>query len=294
MLGLKTYHPIVNFVYFLFVIVFSCVFMHPVFLGISLLGGILFSTILFRKKAAKQLILFLPICFFMALINPLFNHQGVTVLAYFPNGNALTLESVLYGISSAVLLFNVMLWFSCFHKVLTSDKIQYLFSKSAPTLALIFSMTLRFVPRFFKQLKNVKDAKRGMGQIPKTKNVILRAKYGLSVLSSATTWALEDALCTADSMKARGYGIGNRTSYTIFRFSKRDICVLCFVCLLGFFLVVGTFLGYARFSYFPFIKGVERTPFSIGFVIFYIIFCLLPTFIEYREVRKWNALNSKM
>ena len=39
----KTYHPIVNFTYFAFVIVFSCFFMHPACLVISLVSGFLYS-----------------------------------------------------------------------------------------------------------------------------------------------------------------------------------------------------------------------------------------------------------
>ncbi|MBE7055615.1 MAG: energy-coupling factor transporter transmembrane protein EcfT, partial [Ruminococcaceae bacterium] len=45
----------------------------------------------------------LPALLLMALINPAFNHEGVTILYYLPGGNPLTLESVYYGFLSATM-----------------------------------------------------------------------------------------------------------------------------------------------------------------------------------------------
>ena len=39
----------------------------------------------------------LPVLLLAALVNPAFNHAGVTILIYLPSGNPLTLESILYG-----------------------------------------------------------------------------------------------------------------------------------------------------------------------------------------------------
>ncbi len=57
-----------------------------------------------------------------ALVNPAFNHEGATILTYLPSGNPLTLESMLYGAAAAVMLASVVLWFSSFNEVITSDK----------------------------------------------------------------------------------------------------------------------------------------------------------------------------
>ena len=34
----------------------------------------------------------------IVLVNPVFNHEGMTILTYFPWDNPLTLESIVYGI----------------------------------------------------------------------------------------------------------------------------------------------------------------------------------------------------
>ena len=152
----KTYHPIVNFVYFVFVIGFSCFFMHPVCLCISLASGFTYSVMLKGRKAIKtNLIYMLPMLLLMALINPAFNHEGVTIIEYLPSGNPLTLESIIYGLCAAIMIVSVICHFSCYNEVMTSDKFIYLFGKIIPAMSLIISMTLRFVPKFASQLKVV-------------------------------------------------------------------------------------------------------------------------------------------
>ena len=155
----KTYHPIVNFVYFVFVIVFSCAFLHAACLCISLVSGFTYSVILRGKKQVKtNLIYMLPMLLVMALINPAFNHEGVTVIEYLPNGNPLTLESIIYGLCAAIMIVSVILHFSCYNEIMTSDKFIYLFGRIIPSLSLIISMTLRFVPGCIEHLKEVSES----------------------------------------------------------------------------------------------------------------------------------------
>ena len=83
------YHPLINFIYFTAVIVFSMIFVHPICLVTSLLCSVMYSIILNGKKALKFIVMLLPLMLISALINPAFNHEGVTVIAYLPSGNPL-------------------------------------------------------------------------------------------------------------------------------------------------------------------------------------------------------------
>ena len=122
------YHPTVNFFYFACVLLFSMFFMHPVCLGISLVSALAYSVYLNGRRAIVFNVKFmLPLLLLTALLNPAFNHAGVTILTYLPNGNPITLEAVLYGIAAAVMLVTVIGWFSCYNTVMTSDKFTYLF-----------------------------------------------------------------------------------------------------------------------------------------------------------------------
>ena len=290
----KTYHPIVNFVYFVFVIGFSCFFMHPVSLCISLVSGFTYSVMLKGKKTIKNnLIYMLPMLVVMALINPAFNHEGVTIIEYLPSGNPLTLESIIYGICAATMIVSVICHFSCYNEVMTSDKFIYLFGKIIPAMSLIISMTLRFVPKFSAQLKVVTNAQRCMGRDVSNGSMIKRAKNGLNILSIMTTWSLENAIETADSMKSRGYGIPGRTAFSIFTFDKRDKKALVCILLLGIYTLVGNLMGETAFSFFPSIQAAKVSPFGISVFLAYLLLCICPVIIELWEVRKWKALRSK-
>lgn len=291
----KTYHPIVNFVYFLFVIGFSMFFMHPLCLLISLACGFTYSVMLKGRKSIKNNLLYmLPTMTVMAFMNPAFNHEGVTVLTYLPSGNPLTLESVAYGLAAAVMIVSVICWFSCYNEVMTSDKFIYLFGRIIPSLSLILSMTLRFVPKFTAQLKVVTNAQRCMGHDVSNGSIIQRAKHGLSILSIMTTWALENAIETADSMKSRGYGHPGRTAFSIFTFDKRDKKALLCIMVLGIYTLVGNLTGGMYFRYFPSMKSNDFGVFGLSVFIAYFVLCMYPVIIEVKETRRWVALKSKI
>ena len=201
------YHPLINFIYFTAVIVFSMIFVHPICLVTSLLCSAIYSIILNGKKALKFIVMLLPLMLISALINPAFNHEGVTVIAYLPSGNPLTLESILYGIVAASMVATVICWFSCFNKIMTSDKFIYLFGRIIPSLSLILSMTFRFVPKFKEQVQEVSNAQKSMGRDTSEGAVFVRVKNSIRILSAVISWSLEYAIDTSDSMISRGYGL---------------------------------------------------------------------------------------
>ena len=290
----KKYHPIVNFLYFVFVIVFSVTEMHPVCLTISLLSSLLCTFVCCGSGRLKSSVLFfIPVFLMTALINPLFNHEGITIITYLPGGNPLTLESVVYGLCSACMIVNVICWFGVYGNIMTSDKFIYLFGRVIPSLSLILSMTLRFVPLFAKQLKTVVNARKGMGIDSSTGSIKTRIKNGLTVLSVMITWALENAIDTADSMRSRGYGIPGRTAFSVFRFSERDIAAITAIVFLGLYVLVGSFAGAAEILYFPYLKSVPFSLYSVSVYFAYGILCLIPIFIEIWEVIKWNVSDWK-
>ena len=291
----KTYHPIVNFTYFVFVIGFSCFLMHPVCLGISLVSGFIYSVMLKGKKAIRTNLLYMiPMIVVTALLNPVFNHEGITVLTYLPDNNPLTMESILYGISASVMLVSVICHFSCYNEVMTGDKFIYLFGKIIPGLSLVISMTLRFVPRFKAQLRVVANAQRTMGRDVSNGSIIKRAKHGLNILSIMTTWSLENAIETADSMKSRGYGIPGRTAFSIYTFDKRDKKAFSLILLLGIYTLAGSIMGGMSFGYFPSVEGVAPSVFSVSVFLAYLLLCVSPVIIEVWEVRRWKLSRSNI
>ncbi|CAN7228530.1 energy-coupling factor transporter transmembrane component T [Paenibacillus sp. LjRoot153] len=291
----STFHPLVNLVYFIAVLICSMVFMHPIFQAIALVSSALYSVTLKGKNAAKFNTLYLiPLLVLMAVINPVFNHAGVTILFYLNNGNPITLESMLYGIAAACMYVTVIVWFSCYNAVMTSDKFIYLFGKMMPALSLIFSMVLRFVPRYLTQLKVISNAQRCIGRDASQGNIVNRARNGIRILSIMTTWALENAIETADSMKSRGYGLPGRTSFSMFRFDRRDQWLS--LIMIGLLIVVGigAWKGENTIRYFPSIRVNDISPLSVAVYMAYGSLCLLPVFIQIVEGFKWRFITSRI
>lgn len=289
------YHPTINFLYFALAFLCSMFFMHPFSLAISLICAFSYSVILRGKKAVRfNLLYLLPMMIVAAIINPAFNHEGATILTYLDSGNPLTLESITYGIAAAVMLASVVCWFSCYNVIMTSDKFIYLFGRVIPALSLILSMTLRFVPKFKAQIKVVSNGQKCVGRDVSNGSILQRAKHGIKILSIMITWALENAIETADSMKTRGYGLPGRTAFSIYRFDKRDKKALLIIGGTGLYVLLGAFFGEMYFRYFPSMKSAALTPFSISVFVAYFVFSISPVVIERWEDRKWKKLQSKI
>lgn len=285
------YHPLVNFLYFGLVLFFTMFFMHPVSLCISLAAALAYAVYLNGNKAVRFSMLYmLPMMLMAAVINPVFNHEGKTILTYLPTGNPLTLESIAYGFAAAAMLAAIITWFSCYTAVMTSDKFVYLFGRIIPALSLVLSMTLRFVPKFKAQFAVVADAQRCVGRDIAEGSVLERLKNAVTVFSIMVTWSLENAIETADSMKSRGYGLPGRTAFSIYRFDERDKTAICWLAYCGFYITSGWLSGGMAWRYFPDIKGVLGGAFPISFQLVYLALCLTPVILDVWEDRKWQRL----
>ena len=265
------------------------------FCCISLACAVIYAV----QTEGKSAVLFtlrwcLPIMLLTAFINPAFSHEGITILLYFPTGNPLTLESILYGLSSGMMIATVMLWFLNFNRVITSDKFIYLFGRIIPAMSLVLSMTLRFIPKFKAQLASVVDAQKSIGRDISEGSLWHRTKIAITVLSIMVTWALENAIETADSMKSRGYGLKGRTAFSIYRFDDRDKMALLYLGFCGFYLLAGSMVSAFGFRYFPSIRYIGLNTATLSFQFAYLILCLMPVVLNRAEERKWKAIHSKM
>ncbi|MCL2121313.1 MAG: energy-coupling factor transporter transmembrane protein EcfT [Clostridiales bacterium] len=288
------FHPLVNLLYFSAVIGFAMFFTHPACLGISLICAISYSLYMNGRKAAKFILVFmLPMLLFTALINPAFNHQGITILTYLPSGNPLTLESIVYGVAAATMLITVVSWFSCLNAVMTSDKLVYLFGRLIPALSLVLSMALRFVPRYREQLKIIANAQRCVGRGGTDGNIIQKMKHAVKIQSIMVTWALENAIETADSMNGRGYGLPGRSFFSLYRFDRRDGYALSYIAACSVIVISGTVSGAYSFRYFPSVRGLWTGLPTILLFIAYFALSIFPMIINIREDLLWRSIESK-
>ena len=286
------FHPAVNLAFFLAALGTTMFIQQPVFLLISLVSSCLYLVYLQGGRGAlRQVGYLLPVMLLMALMNPLFNHEGLTILWYLPNDNPITLEAVAFGLASAVMLGSSIIWFNCCNAVFTSDKIIYLFGRIIPSLSLLISMTLRFVPRFKNYLQSTLQTLQAMH---KPENAKEKLRQALAAFSSTVSWAMEQSIVSADSMKSRGFGIRRRTAFSIYRFEKRDGFFLALLGLLLAGAVLPILTRQLAWNYYPSLSGRLLGPVQLLSYLSFGGMCNLPLIIDLTEDRKWNALRSKI
>lgn len=293
MKAFATYHPIVIFSYFFAVIGLTMFYMHPVYLLITLALSITFSLFVNKKRFLSSLKFVLPLFFMAAIINPFVTHNGERVLLYI-NYNPITLEAIVYGFAMSVMICAVIFWFGCYSAVMTSDKFIYLFGKISPALALVISLTLRLVPRFKHQIGLISNAQKTIGMDVSAGSLFQRIKSGIRITSILITWALENAIETADSMKARGYGLPNRSTFSLFMFEKRDGLVLSLIVILFGVNILGSYLGYTNYYFYPTFSEISVTPITIGLYLAFASLLMIPIVIEIWEAIKWRSLTYNM
>ena len=243
-------HPAVNLIFFLFTIGITMFSMSPVFLTVTLVFSWLYSILLNGKKAIKSnFLVTLPIVVIMAVINTFFTHNGATVLFYV-NNSRITLEALLYGLAAAVLLSSIIVWFSCFNVVMTSDKLIYIFGKAAPVLGLTLSMIFRFIPLLKARFREISMGQRCMGRHV-TGGFMAKLRQVTKEVSILISWSLEAAIETSDSMEARGYGLPGRTSFHLFKMTPTDKVLLTGISISGIIAAVGCALGKTSIYYYP-------------------------------------------
>ena len=286
-------HPAVWMTYYLFVLAIAMFFWNPLLQGIALLGGALyFATLAGGRAFLSELGFTLPLAVLVAITNPLFSHAGATPL-FFMNGNPVTLEAVLYGILLAVMILSVLYWCKCLARVMTTDRLLILFGGRLPRLALTFSMTLRYFPRLFRQMKEMEAAGKSMGLFAK-KSFFDRLRGRMKILSALVGWSLERAMETSASMKARGYGLSGRTNAIRRTLRGEDLFFLLACIVLGGLTLLSGFLGGLTFWFYPHVSALPLSGASLTGYLSYGSLCFLPVCMEWKEWYQWRILRKKL
>ena len=290
----STYHPIINFGFFCAVIGTGIFLHHPIFVGAGVLAALVYAIMLGGKGTIKFAALFaLPMVLVFTVVNPLINHRGSTVLFYTQHSQ-ITLEAAIYGFVSGLMLASVLLWFSCYNKVMTSDKFVYLFGRIMPAISLIFSMVMRFVPNFKMQIQKISDAQKCIGRDVSNGTKKEKVRHGMKILNIMFTWALENAIDSADSMRSRGYGLKDRSAFSIYRFDRRDTAALIFLIVMTGIVIGGAAAGNCSIEFYPEIVMAEFSLRTIIVYIAYILLCFFPIAVEIKEVAAWKLSQSRI
>lgn len=311
--GFKGYHPLVNVLFFISIIAFGMLLRHPVYLVISFISSTAYYLKLSGKNGRKTVFRFLlPMLLFVVIINSFFNHYGVTTLFILPSGNNFTFEALVMGIVSGITVVSVIQWFFCCNEVVTEDKFMHIFGRILPKGALVVSMILRFVPLYRRRYKEISQARKCIG-LNGTDSFICKMKNTFKNIGILVSWSFENAIETADSMKARGYGLKGRTYYSRFQWHTGDTLALILLVLFDALIIFGLVSNSAYCIYNPYViinqpseigttyiineLNLTINPFgflSIISLIAFTLLCFLPLTIDLKEDIKWHRLQSKI
>ena len=280
-------HPAVNLIFFLFAIGITMFSTSPAFLAVTLVFSWLYSILLNGKKAVKSNLIFtIPILIIMTVINTLFTHNGATVLFYL-NNSRITLEALLYGLAAAVLLSSIIVWFSCFNVVMTSDKLIFIFGKAAPVLGLTLSMIFRFIPLLKARFREISMGQRCMGRHV-TGGFMAKLRQVTKEVSILISWSLEAAIETSDSMEARGYGLHGRTSFHLFKMTPTDKALLTGISISGLIAASGCILGKTSIYYYPKVVLGQWDVLTVITFAAYVLMLAVPLITDIFGEIKWQ------
>lgn len=311
--GFKGYHPLVNVSFFISVIAFGMLLRHPVYLVISFISSAVYYLKLSGKDGRKTVFRFLlPMLLFVVAVNSFFNHYGVTTLFVLPSGNNFTFEALVMGFVSGITVVSVIQWFFCYNEVVTEDKFMHIFGRILPKGALVVSMILRFVPFYRRRYKEISQARKCMGQC-ESNRFIVKTKNTFKNIGILISWSFENAIETADSMKARGYGLKGRTYYSRFQWHTGDTLAIVPITVLDALIIFGLAGNSAYCIYNPYViinppsksgttyiineLNLTINPFtflSIISLVSFALLCFLPLTIDLKEDIKWRRLQSKI
>ena len=287
-MGFEACHPAVNFIFFAAAIYGAVSFKPPVFLAISYVCAFVYSI----KRCGKRAVIFslclLPLILAFALYYSSYHHFGVTVLRQNFIGNNLTVESFVYGLVIGLRFATLCMWLEAIFRVVTSDKVVYLFGRVSPRLSLFLTILLRFIPRVGREARKINLAQKGIGRGSNQGNVFQRFINCLRIFSMLITWMISALALESDSMRSRGSLLRGRTAFSIYRFDNRDraFVITLFTCIT--LTVMGVILGASKMWYNPRIIWRPLNGIGMTAAIGYLALCLLPLGLELWTEYRFN------
>lgn len=223
----QIFHPAVPAVLFTGIILLAMFGLEPRLVAASLAGAVLFALATQGVAAALDKLRWqAPLLILICVINPLFNVRGTHLL--FRAGPFLVYaESAAYGLVMGALLIAVLMWIENMAYLVGHDELLALSGGMFPTLALMFSMTMRLVPQLISRASTVRTA---LLATTAARAPVSAKRSRVRIMDALMSWALEDSIERGDAMRARGWGaVRRRSSYDAHPFRMRDLIALALV-----------------------------------------------------------------
>jgi energy-coupling factor transport system permease protein len=285
------FHPLVSFLFYAGAVMLLILMLHPVFQIVSFILILAINIIHDRLAGLRRWKYLLTITFIMmVLLNPLFNERGRHLL-FMAGEHRITLEAVLYGGMNALSIIGIIAIFVSYNVIMTPNKLLYLFSKFLPQFAVLLMLTLRFIPLMNRRMEEITLVQKSKGISVTNGSWGTRVKTAFAYVQTLLTYSLEEAIQTADSMRARSYGNGPRTTYEYFRFRGKDFIAVAVLTVLITLIIYGRMSGYGVLTVYPMMEEWRFVPWDRAVMVFYCLYLSFPIYVEAGEAFRWRLSN---
>lgn len=296
---LQALHPLVVFLYLAVVAAAGLLISHP--WGLLLLSGLA----LFILQAAgglgdwlRGLRYFFPLALAILVINSLVNSLGKTVLwsldkVLFLGDINLTLENLWYSLAMLTRMMIVLSAFMAYNLVMNPDRALGLFGRVFPHSVLLVALTAKTLPCLSRKMQRAAEIQQCRGVNYHRGSIISRIKNRLPLLKVLFLSSLEDSFSLAESIQARAFGSGPRTSYSQGTLGPGDYLVLFFSLAAAGALSWSSLQGWTGFQYYPEVAPVTFTGSRAASFSFITLCLLMPAVLAWGWDR-WELLRWKI
>ena len=147
----------------------------------------------------------LVVLLFATLFNGLFVHSGQTVLFRLPPawplvGGPITLEGMVYGLETGLILLALLFLFVTFNRVVSPGELVRLTPRAFHDLGVVVLIAITYVPETARHLERIREAQAIRG------HRLRGLRDWRPVIIPLLVGGLERAMGVAEAMVARGYG----------------------------------------------------------------------------------------
>lgn len=247
----------------LYLAVFALIFTHPVYLA-ALLAALVFIFAASDSLAVGKTCLRLsfPLILTILLMNILFSRAGTTVLAELSGGEGrwlltFTWEALAYGAVMALRLMVIIGSCASFFTLVSPDKMMLLMGKFGHKWALTLNLTLRLVPLMIEDYSRIAEVQRCRGVGLSSGGIGARLRSILPTSSILLLSSLERSAELAESMYARGFGSGPRSSYQKAVWNNTSSRLTAGLLAAVVISIIATICGWSHLNYYPTLAGID-------------------------------------
>lgn len=227
------------------------------------------------------------LCIAFLLINPLFGQNGLSFLWKGPiipviGRLDLTWEELGYAVIVMLRLLSLLLLSVIFQRGVDHDRFMLQFSKVAPRFVLTSVLAIRLVPFLSRELQRIQEVTLLRGLQPASNSTRDKIVFRMKLFRPLLLFAMEGSWLTAESLYARGFGSGPRSSYKPKRMTEQERVGVILPVLFFLLILAARLHGFGNFTFFP---GLSW-PDPLGDLLFLLILLLMWTLSAYWLTRR--------